>query len=225
MSGSAENFIGTADGKGPGVLYAPNLTPGGMLKSLTDGQIARGVREGIGQANTPLLVMPSRNFHAMADSDLADLLGYMRSQPAVEHTLPPKKINVLGYLILGAGQFPLSDQPPITGAVGAPAESPSRQYGAYLTPMIGCRECHGDDYRGLPTRSHAAPGGPSLLAVVHAQPLEVFQRAVREGIGADGRALDPSKMPWPSFQSLTDTEILAVYEYLKSLPDAPAATP
>src|SRR5258706_13906176 len=35
LSGS-ENFIGTQDGRGLGSLYAPNLTPGGLLAHATD---------------------------------------------------------------------------------------------------------------------------------------------------------------------------------------------
>jgi mono/diheme cytochrome c family protein len=224
LTGSVENFIGTAEGRGMGILYAPNLTPGGHLAHLSDGQVARAVREGIGHDGHGLLIMPAGTFHAMSDSDLVALLSYLRAQPAVDSIKPERQLHALAAMILGAGVFPLSVQPPVAAPAVAPAVDSTAVYGAYLAPLLSCRECHGPDYRGRKSEANGPPGGPNILAVAHHHPLESFRLALRSGIApTDGRPLNPSFMPWPAYSSLTDTEIAAVYHYLASLPETQPA--
>jgi mono/diheme cytochrome c family protein len=216
LAGSG-NFIGTAEGRGLGTLYAPNLTPGGLLAHATDPQLARAIREGIGVDGRGLFIMPSGGFRGMGDADLAALLGYLRSQPAVRRETPPRRFRWPAFLILGFNQFVNSMQPAVETPVATPASSADAGYGAYLTPILGCRECHGPDYRGRPDSKNGPPGGPDLMAVTHDVPLATFQRALRSGIGRDGRALDPQRMPWLVYSRLTDLEIAAVYQYLHGL--------
>ena len=47
-----------------------------------------------------------------------------------------------------------------------------------------------------------------------------FERAVRQGIRADGTAISPV-MPWEQFSQLTDDEINALWLYLQSIPPIP----
>ena len=205
-----------------GTLYAPNLTPGGHLARLSDGQVARAVREGIGHDGRGLIIMPAQNFHGMSDSDLVALLSYLRAQPAVDSIKPARRLHAMADIILGTGMFPLSVQTPVAVPAVAPAVDSTATYGAYLAPLLSCRECHGEDYRGRKTEANGPPGGPNILAVAHQHPLASFQRALRSGVApTDGRPLNPSLMPWPAYSSLTDTEIAAVYHFIASLPESP----
>lgn len=101
LDGSDENF-----GAEFGTLYAPNLTPGGRLANWTDGEIIRAIREGVDKEGRALLLMPSDQFHRMSDADVRALVAYLRSQPAVEHTPPETQFNLLGTLLVGAGNIP-----------------------------------------------------------------------------------------------------------------------
>lgn len=46
---------------------------------------------------------------------------------------------------------------------------------------------------------------------------DMLARAIREGIGHDGRALNPA-MPYPSFRRLADEDVTAIVVYLRTLP-------
>lgn len=214
MSGGTYNFFDIPGGPKLGTLYAPNLTPGGVIQGASDGQISRAVREGIGFDGKPLLVMPSAHYHAISDRDLAGLVTYLRSQPAVPGEVPKRKLNLLGYMILGVHQFETSAELPVTVPIATPAETPDSTYGAYLVPILGCSDCHGPDYRGG-RKGQFPPIGPNLVHLVSNQPLTTFELALRHGIKPAGGALDPMQMPWHIYANLSDTEVQAVYAFLR----------
>lgn len=47
---------------------------------------------------------------------------------------------------------------------------------------------------------------------------EGFATALRTGITPDGKVLDPAVMPWPMALEMTDTELEALWLYIRSLP-------
>src|SRR6202521_2023922 len=79
----------------PGRIVAPNITPDpdtGAGK-WTDDQLARAIREGIGHDGRALFpMMPYENFRSLPDEDLASLVVYLRSLPAVRNPLPNTEI-------------------------------------------------------------------------------------------------------------------------------------
>ena len=216
FAGNDGNFGQIPGGPYLGELYASNLTPGGVLARYSNGALARAIREGVAADGRVLLVMPSPQFHDLSDDDVAAIIAYLRSQSAVAHALKPRRMNALGYILLGAGIFDTSLQPAIAGPVAAvPADSTAR-YGEYMTGMLSCRDCHGKALRGAPSSS-LGPHGPDLVALVPSHPHERFAAAVRTGIGYDGRTLDPAKMPWPTYSNLDDVEVGALYRYIRGL--------
>src|SRR5881396_2014113 len=58
LSGGSENFLAIDSTHVLGTLWAPNLTPGGVLAHARDGEVARALREGIGADGHALLIMP-----------------------------------------------------------------------------------------------------------------------------------------------------------------------
>jgi len=217
MSGSTENFLVIPGGPKFGTLYAPNITPGGVLGGVGDGQLSRAIREGVGFDDRPLLVMPSAHFHGMSDGDLAALISALRAQPSESRVTPRRALNPLGYLILGLHQYETSAQLPVSAPVPTPTEAPDSTYGAYLVPILGCADCHGTDYNGG-RKGQFPPIGPDLVGLTRAMPITTFEAALRHGIKPAGGALDPARMPWTTFADLTDLEVRAVYAFLRRLP-------
>ena len=208
LSGGSENVLA---GSPLGILHAPNLTPGGVLARYSDGELSRAIREGVSRDGRALLAMPSEELHSLSDHDLAAIIAYLRSQPAITHAVPHRQLTPMAYLMLGLRLVDTSVQHPVEHPVPHPAEGMTREYGAYLATYLGCTGCHGKalDGRG---RLPFVPEGPDLLRLVGSHDLGTFARAVREGRAmSDGHEMVPARMPWPVFSALTDTEIGALY--------------
>ena len=211
LDGGTANMLGG----GLGVLVAPNLTPGGPLKEWSDGEIVRAIREGVDRNGRALLIMPSEAFHSLSDEDVSILVAYLRAQPAMSHMAPDRDLNLLGLMVVGAGQFPTAVQPPIDRSQTAPAAAVSPEYGRYLVDISGCRACHGQDLQGRAPGGFGPPAGPSLRTLVAQWPEGDFVRFFRTGLDPTGRAIDPSLMPWQDIGSAyTDDELRAMYQFL-----------
>jgi mono/diheme cytochrome c family protein len=111
-------------------------------------------------------------------------------------------------------------------------------HGKYLVEgVLGCLECHSqlkvEPHPGVaPEFSHAGSGrvminqGGFVLAASNITPDaetgagnwtdDQFARAIREGIGYDGRTLFPM-MPYQNFRNLSDEDLAAVIVYIRSL--------
>jgi mono/diheme cytochrome c family protein len=211
-TGSAGNFAAEA-APALGQLWAPNLTPGGVLTRYGDAELDRAMRQGLRRDATSLVVMPSDDLRALTPGDGDAIIAYLRSLPAVPHTVPERRFNAYGYLFLGLGLLPTSAQDPSPPPAEI-TESPTLEYGGYLVAIAGCRQCHG-------TTLHGGSAGPGMRAPDIATParqvsLHLYERAVRTGVGLDGHALDPRRMPWLTYRHLTDFEMAVIYEYARA---------
>jgi len=213
LTGSISNFLVLDSTKTIGTLWAPNLTPGGVLARASDGHLARAIREGIGSDGRVLLVMPSSFFHVMPDSDLAAVIGYLRSQPAVDRVVPTRRLGLTPYVILGMHQFPTSVQPAVTSPVPRITEAPTARYGEYLASLAACGDCHGPKLLGNPD-NRPGPHGPPIGRTAATVDFATFDRAMRGGVSFTGRPLDPAQMPFGEFRRFTDLEARAIYEYV-----------
>jgi mono/diheme cytochrome c family protein len=217
LAGGSENYFLIPHGPNFGVLVAPNLTPGGVLRQYSDGALLRAIREGIGFDDRPLLVMPARMYQGMSDEDAHSVIAFLRSQPAVDHVVPARAPNLMAYCVQGLRMFPSSVQSAIDGPIAeVPADS-TAEYVRYMTPLFGCADCHGAGLRGG-TKGQFPPIGPDLVSIVAAHSLPEFELALRHGVSArDGHALDPMQMPFAHYSKLTDLEVVAVYRHIKEL--------
>lgn len=214
LDGSKDDFM--AGGPPAGVLYAPNLTPGGPLKDWSDGEIMRAIREGVDKDGHPLMIMPSQAFQYMSDADVEALVAYIRSQPAVQRDLPSRNLNVVAALFVGTGMFPSSAQAPITAPIVAPSVG-TPEYGKYIAFSGGCRDCHGPEFTGL--SGGGGPSGPNLTAIVPNWTEEQFIALFREGLDPSGRKISQDAMPWKSYSlSLSDAELKDLFSFLHGLP-------
>lgn len=92
--------------------------------------------------------------------------------------------------------------------------------------VLGCFSCHGDGLRGNKMFDEPNVGtiwAPNLtLVAAHAND-EQLARAIRQGIGTDGRSL--FVMPAEIFQHLSDQEVAALIATIRAQPRGGAATP
>ncbi len=217
LDGGRESLLSSPTDPGLGMLYPPNLTPGGPLREWTDGEIIRAIREGFDKNGHALLIMPADGFHSMSDADVQAIVAYLRSQPAIARSTPPRSINLLGTMLIGAGLLPTAAQPPITGPVAAPPAGTSPESGRYLVSIAGCRVCHGQNLEGRQPDRRGPPAGPSL-AVVSKWNEADFVRTIRTGVDPSGHALRSELMPWRQFTAaFSDDDMKSIYAYLRGL--------
>jgi len=217
LDGGSENFAPPL-----GVIYAPNLTPGGSLKAWSDGEISRAIRQGVDNNGRVLLIMPAESYRHLSDADVQALVAYLRTQPAVERQTPETQPSLLGAILVGAGLF--RAQPPITAPMVAPSAGSSPEYGQYLVRISRCAGCHGDNLQGGDPDGFA-PAGPNLLAIVSQWDSEEFVKTMQTGVDPFGNTINAETMPWQDYSAaFTVEELEAMYEYIRSLtPSAEAS--
>src|SRR3989441_1430759 len=47
---------------------------------------------------------------------------------------------------------------------------------------------------------------------------DMLARAIREGVGHDGRLLDPTRMPYEFYRAMSDEDLASIIVYLRSIP-------
>jgi mono/diheme cytochrome c family protein len=195
-----------------GTIVAPNLTPGGPIKSWSDGEIARAIRQTVNPQGHVLL-MPAKSLSHLSDGDVQALVAYLRSQPAVQTQSPAVNPSLLLAVLVGAGLFDISPAK-IAEPVAAPQAGPSVEYGQYVVSYYGCKDCHGANLTGGKPPS---PAGPNLTVIVPHWTKDNFLQTIRTGIDPTGHALNPALMPWKDVSKMDDVELEAIYQYLHSL--------
>jgi len=211
-----------------GRYAGPNLTRGanGLGASLTDADFELAIRHGMDHNGHNLVFMPSRAFNHFGDEDVAAVIAYVRQVPPVDHTVPASRVGPVGRALLLAGQIPLLDAAGLDQQLlhaPAPRVGPTAAYGAYLSQVGGCAGCHRDNFEG-----GRVPGTPpSFKPAANLTPTGIgtwteadFVRALRQGLGPAGVPID-TFMPFRLTKAMTDTEIDALWAYLKTVPPAP----
>jgi mono/diheme cytochrome c family protein len=205
------------DDKALGYIVTPNLTPwtGGPVASWSVADFDRAIRHGVGPTHRGLAIMPSEAYQYFTDSDLAALVAYLKSLPPVDRSLPGRRFGPLARTLYVAGQLPLFAAEIIrhdsVGMRSLPA-------GAYIALTGGCHGCHRTTLTGGPIAG-MPPGTPpaaniSTTGMVN-WTLADFTTALRTGKRPDGTTINPV-MPWPLTALMTDSEIEALWSYLRS---------
>ncbi|MGA8868115.1 MAG: hypothetical protein WB510_14170 [Candidatus Sulfotelmatobacter sp.] len=212
----------------PGKVFAPNLTPDKDTGagSWTDDMLARAVREGIGHDGRALFgIMPFAHYRNMPDEDLASIIVYLRSLPAVRNTLPKTEI------IFPVKYIMRNDPQPITTSVPLPDVSDPVKRGRFLVDLIGCADCHtpvDNHHMPIPGMEFSggqvfhAPWGTVASANLTPDPSGIpyydeamFIKTMRTGaVGV--RELNKT-MPWSVLRNMTDEDLAAIFAYLKTL--------
>jgi mono/diheme cytochrome c family protein len=167
----------------------------------------------------PILVMPTSYFQHYSDADLEALIAYLQSLPPVDHDASERAAGPMAKILVGAGQYvpPAFEIDHDAPHDPAPPVGPTAAYGKYLTYIAHCGDCHGPDFKGQ--TMEGPPQGPDISRTGNPGTWSEseFDTVIRTGATPDGRNLDPTQMPWPRLATLSDTELRAVWEYLKTV--------
>jgi Cytochrome c/Cytochrome C oxidase, cbb3-type, subunit III len=210
----------------PGRIVAPNLTPDleTGAGSWSDDQLARAIREGVGHDGRALFpIMPYQHYRNMSDEDLASVVVYLRSLPAVQNQLPATEIIFpVKYLIRSAPE-------PISAPVADVVSSDQLKYGTHLADQAGCIDCHTPQVRGqnVPGMDFAGgfpftgPWGTVASANITPDSSGIpyydealFLNVIRTG-QVRARKLSPI-MPVMVYKNLTDDDLKAIFAFLRT---------
>jgi hypothetical protein len=220
----------------PGVVAAQNITPDVEfgLGKWTDGEIIRAFREGVdrnGEALFPM--MPYQHLRSMCDADAKSVVAYLRTLKPIHTTVPAKHID------FPVNLFVKFAPKPVDGIVRSPDPHDGVAYGKYLTTIGGCYECHTphDDHNAL-VANKAFGGGwemkgpwgrnftanltPAGAYMSHATREEFIGRfkAFASMDATNAPDAPPGRntvMPWIAFAGMTDNDLGAIYDYLKTV--------
>lgn len=211
----------------PGRLYAPNITPDNEtgIGLATDEQLDKAIREGIGLDGRRLFpAMP--NFSMMSDEDLAAIVAYLRSQPAVSKKVPARELPEPVVAGLPPA-WPVSR--PVRGPAG---DGPSVERGQYLASLADCGSCHtAMNEMGQPRMEMAfgggfhlkGPWGDVVSSNITFDPsgIEYYDEALFKKVlttGDPGARRLNKLMPVHIYRNMTDRDMTSVFLFLQSLP-------
>ncbi|MEO0525205.1 MAG: cytochrome C, partial [Pseudomonadota bacterium] len=113
--------------------HVPNISPGSRVAQWSDAELALAIREGIRPDGTVIRPpMAIELYRQISDRDLAAVVAYLRSLPAITGTVPKSTYKV---------PVPTSYGPPVGVIPDIPHEV-GVEYGEYLVTVAHCMECH-----------------------------------------------------------------------------------
>ena len=204
--------------------WAPNITPA-AIGNWSATELARAIREGIRPDGTIIgPPMPIELYRNISDRDLAAIVAYVRSVPAVENTVPRSVYNI---------PLPKSYGPPVKSVAAVP-EGATAAYGAYLAgPVAHCVECHTpmvdgqadfEHQLGAGGREFEGPWGTSVSANLTSDKDGLARWSddaviamIRTGTRPDGNKMLPP-MGFSFYAGMSDRDVHAIVAYLRTLP-------
>lgn len=225
MAGVAAEF--------PGTICFPNITPdrASGVGAWTDGELLRAIREGVDREGRALFpIMPYFIFRHLSEEDARSLVVWIRSLPAVSRGHPPKQVNFPVNLFIRLVPQPLSSP------VAEPDAADRVAYGGYLATIGRCGFCHsprqGQGPQPIPGRLFAGgnefrgPFGVSYSPNLTPDPSGLGDTSRDEFIALFRRSASPARvapeqntiMAWSAYAGMTDEDLGALYDYLRTVP-------
>jgi mono/diheme cytochrome c family protein len=212
-----------------GNFYSRNITPDPTtgIGRYTDGEVARILRYGVRPNGTAVIdFMP---FHNMSDEDLTAVISYLRSTKPVRNPVPDHTVNILGSVIKAFLLKPVGPSEQVPASIHRDSTA---VYGRYLAHSVAnCAGCHTN--RDLMTGAFIGeafagglkfeePGVPTLTSpnINPNTPGRIYGWTQQDFINRFrmGKLIPYSHMPWNSFKRMSDNDLKAIFNYLKSLP-------
>ncbi|MEX1270014.1 MAG: c-type cytochrome [Balneolaceae bacterium] len=216
----------------PGRFISRNLTPAG-LGDWSDGEIYRAITSGVSRDGSALFpVMPYPHYSQLAEEDIYSVIAYLRTLEPVENELEPSSPDFpVNFLI---NTMPVKAAPQVK-----PDQSDVINYGRYMITAAACTDCHtkmengqyvGEPYAG--GNEFPMPGGVTVRSA-NLTPHETGignwtkEQFVARFKTYSGSTYSPHKvepgqfqtiMPWGMYSGMTEEDLEAIYEYLKTVP-------
>ncbi|GAB4022965.1 c-type cytochrome [Spirosoma koreense] len=216
----------------PGTFYSRNITPAG-IGNWTDGEVFRAITSGVsrdGQALFP--VMPHPAYGHMDPEDVKSIIAYVRTLKPVKNTIPKSEADFpMNFILNTIPQKPDFQTRPDT--------SETLAYGQYLVNAASCSDCHTRKEKGAPVAGMDFAGGSefampgAMIRSANITPDEEtgLGRWTKAQFIARFKAHDPARgyvphpvkpgekqslMPWMMYAGMTETDLGAIYTYLRS---------
>lgn len=225
MSGGGQIF--PMDGL-PGKVVASNISSDKETGAgnWSDEDFYKAMTQGIGKNGRTLFpLMPYMHLREMGDEDLAAIIVYIRSIPAVRNPLPKTE------LIEPVKQALKPLPPRVTGGAAPDLTQPVKR-GAYLANAAGCGDCHTPiNPQGMPLPGMDFAGGFVLtgpwgeVASSNLTPdpsgipyydEAMFLETMRTGKVKGARKLNVI-MPVRFYRNMTDEDLRAIYAWVRTL--------
>lgn len=205
-----------------GKIYSKNITPDKEtgIGKYTDVEIARALRYGVHPDGT--VVYDFMPFHNTSDEDLTAMISYLRAQHPVHNAVPDHQLNLMGnavkaFLVKPAGptgEVPRSVLPDTTAV-----------YGRYIAMHLAeCNGCHTKRDMAGAVIGEPFGGGNNIEGFITPNLTpdptgRIYKWTKQDFISRfrKGKLIPGSPMPWRSFGRMTDDELTALYNFLKSL--------
>lgn len=205
-----------------GLIVARNLTKGegGLPQDYSVSDWVLALKHGIRRDTKPLLVMPANEYTHLSEYDMKAIIAYGMQLPEVDRTLPESKPGFLARILTDLGKLPLLPAEMIDHNLMLTESlipEVSVEYGKYLS--VACQGCHRENMKG---GEPIAPGFPVVADISSSGnpghwTEEQFIATLRTGVTPEGKQLNPAEMPWTMTKVYTDTELKALYVFLKSM--------
>ena len=204
-------------------LRGANITPAGVTASYKPEDWVRIIRHGVKPNGQPALIMPSEDYNRFTNDDLAALVAYTRSLPAIKGGEAVIRLPLPARVLYGFGAIPDAAErinhalPPAQPI----AEGVNAKHGAYVANM--CIGCHGEHLSGgkipggppdWPAAANITPGEGS--AMPNYKSSAQFMAMLKSGKRPDGTPIQV--MPFESLAKMNDVDAQALYEFLKTVP-------
>lgn len=214
----ASGLVFISDTTPLGFLAASNITAGKGGIQYKDEDWIRVLRHGLNKQNTSVWFMPSHEIAHLSNQEMGQLIRYIKSQPPVDRTTPPKSLKPLGRILVFLNKFPLLPAEIIDHNANYPetiATTVSAQYGGYLSTT--CQGCHGANLKGAPAHSPNEPNIPNISSTGNLSRWkeQEFLTAIKTGKTPEGKQLSEA-MPYKEFTYTAD-ELKSIYLYLKQV--------
>ncbi len=211
-------------------IQSANITPA-ALDEWSDGEILRAVTAGIGRDGRALHpFMPYDTYAHLTEEDAHATVSYLRTLPPIANSVPRPDDNWMIRLVGRILPQPYAPPPPLEPGVTV-------EYGRYLAQIAECGFCHGSDFAG--GRMFQIPGTdqewPSENLTPHpANRIGAWERENFIGVFKSfappaGREIPGNEvntvMPWSRFAGMTEDDLGAIYEYLRTVPPVSQSQP
>lgn len=221
----------------PGTIYARNITSDTAtgIGTWTDDELLRAMTHGINKNGDTLFpLMPYPNLNHIAKADLLSMVAYIRTLKPVNNVVSQRQL-----MIPISMAYPAPAIQPSVDSNMAPPASDKVKYGQYLVTMADCGTCHTPFVNGQPDFSRSLGGGNTfnvedIFRVTSANITsdtatgigswteDAFVEKFKNN-GSDANVnRDPGKMnsimPWSLYGKMEETDLRAIYAYLKTVP-------
>lgn len=212
-------------------IYLPNLTPDPEtgIGNIKNEAIARAMRFNTNHNGKSMIGYMT--FTYMCDKDVSAVISFLRTQKPVHNPVPPSEYSFKGKFVNRYYDKPFEKTKPILANVEI---GPTAEYGEYLVNNVAdCAGCHtkystdffGRTYTGVPLsggelfeEKEQIYTTPNLTPDPETGHIYQWSEVAFVARFKAGRVYKDSPMPWDNFKRMTETDLRAIYKYLRTVP-------